>query len=188
MTTSRGARLAVGTALMGAGLSSAAGTRPGAGREAQAGRPLVAPAPVADPSPRPDLDHEVARLTAQLEAAPRPRSPSRNPFTLGHRERADSRAAPHGPESLLSPDAVVESPAVVGWAPVATPFITLVGIGAERTPTGFLHTAILSAEGRVFLSHIGDEVMGRYQVRELSAAAAVLLDHETGETLHLTLP
>lgn len=188
MTNSRVALVAVGTALMGAWLSSAAGTGPGAVGEPQPGRPVTAPSPAAAPSPRPDLDHEVARLTARLEAAPRPRSPSRNPFTLGRRDRSDARAVQRAAETLMPPDAVMAAPAVAGWAPVATPAITLAGIGAERTPTGFLHTAILSADGRVFLSHIGDEVMGRYQVRELSAAGAVLLDHQTGETLHLTLP
>ncbi|MDE0828837.1 MAG: hypothetical protein OSB03_06530 [Vicinamibacterales bacterium] len=192
MSNSRVALLAVGTALMGAWLSSAATTAPGAAAEPQLGGPVAVSAPEADPSPRLDLDHEVARLTARLEAAPRPRSPSRNPFTLGRRERAeslaDSRVDQWAPETLLPGDTVVASPAVVGWGPVATPAITLAGIGAERTPTGFLHTAILSADGRVFLSHVGDEVMGRYQVRDVSAAAAVLLDHQTGESLHLTLP
>ena len=187
MTNSRVALVAVGAALMGAWLSSAASTGPGAVGNPQVGRPVTAPPPLADPSPRPDLDHEVARLTARLEAAPRPRSPSRNPFTLGRRDRIDLLDAQRAPETLM-PDAVATPPAVAGWAPVDAPSITLAGIGAERTPTGFLHTAILSADGRVFLSHIGDEVMGRYQVRELSAAGAVLLDHQTGETLHLTLP
>ena len=188
MTNSRVALLAVGTALMGAWLSSAASTAPGAAADLQLGRPVAVSAHEADPSPRLDLDHEVARLTARLEAAPRPRSPSRNPFTLGRRERAESLAESRAPETLLPGDVVVASPAVVGWGPVATPAITLAGIGAERTPTGFLHTAILSADGRVFLSHVGDEVMGRYQVRQVSATAAVLLDHQTGESLYLTLP
>lgn len=188
MTNSRVALLAVGTALMGAWLSSAASTAPGAPAEPQLGGPVAVSAPEVDTAPRLDLDHEVARLTARLEAAPRPRSPGRNPFTLGRRERAESRVEQRAPETLLPEDALVASPAVVGWGPAATPAITLSGIGAERTPTGFLHTAILSVDGRVFLSHVGDEVMGRYQVRDVSAAAAVLLDHQTGESLQLTLP
>jgi hypothetical protein len=188
MTNSRVALLAVGTALMGAWLSSAASTAPGAAPEPQLSGPIAVSAPEADPSPRLDLDHEVARLTARLEAAPRPRSPSRNPFTLGRRERTESPVDPRASETLLPEDAVLASPDVVGWGPAATPAITLAGIGAERTPTGFLHTAILSIDGRVFLAHVGDEVMGRYQVRDVSAAAAVLLDHQTGESLQLTLP
>jgi hypothetical protein len=188
MTNSRVALLAVGTALMGAWLSSAASTGPGAAADPKLGGTVAVSAHEADPSPRLDLDHEVARLTARLEAAPRPRSPSRNPFTLARRERGDSRVDHRASETLLPEDAAVASPAVVGWGPAATAAITLAGIAAERTPTGFLHTAILSVDGRVFLSHVGDEVIGRYQVSNVSAAAAVLLDHQTGESLQLTLP
>ena len=187
MTNSRVALLAVGTALMGAWLSSASSTSPFPPDEPQVGS-LVMPPPAAESHVRLDLDHEVSRLTARIETAPRPRSPGRNPFTLGRRSRAE------GPRDVatlgtLVPVEISEAPpAVVGWESTAMPSITLAGVGAERTPTGLRHTAVLASDGRVFLSHVGDEVMGRYQVRAVTAETASLLDRETGASLHLALP
>ena len=50
------------------------------------------------------------------------------------------------------------------------------GIGIERTSDGRRRTAILSADGRVFLARVGDEVMGRFQVRGVTDDAVELLD------------
>ncbi len=188
MTNSRVALLALGAALMGAWLSSAAGTAPRAPDELQASPPSAAPPLVGEPQPRLDLEREVAGLAARLEAAPRPTSPVRNPFTLARRPRSQVLSTQASGGHVLQPGAEQMASAVVGWAVADTPPITLVGVGAERTPTGRVHTAILSADGRVFLSRVGDEVMGRYQVREVTAAAATLLDLETREALHLALP
>lgn len=189
MTNSRVAILAVGTALMGAWLSSASSTSPLPPGEPQSVGVVPAPAPPAAESRlRLDLDREVSRLTARLETAPRPRSPGRNPFTLGRRSRVEGPAAAATPETLVPIETAEAPPAVAGWASAATPSITLAGIGAERTPTGLRHTAILSSNGRVFLSNVGDDVMGRYQVRGVTADTATLLDRETGASLQLTLP
>ena len=168
---------------LGAWLSSAAGTVPGAPAAPQDSRPSAAPPAVVGAQVRLDLDGEVARLAARLETAPRPRSPVRNPFTLERRTRPDVSR-----ETLLPSDPTQAPPAVAGWVPAPASSITLAGVGAERTTTGQLHTAILSADGRVFLSRAGDEVMGRYQVSDVTADAATLLDLQTGQTVHLTLP
>ena len=188
MTNSRVALLALGAALTGAWLSSAAGTAPRVPAEPQASPSSAAPTKVDEPQLRLDLKREVAGLAARLEAAPRPTSPVRNPFTLARRPRTEVSAAEASGGRLLQSEADQVPLAVVGWAVADTPSITLAGVGAERTPTGRVHTAVLSADGRVFLSRVGDEVMGRYQVREVTAAAATLLDLETRESLHLTLP
>ncbi len=197
MANSRVALLAVGT-LIGAWLSSASSTAPPASAGPQAGP--VATVPLAAESRlRLDLDHEVSRLTARLETAPRPHSPGRNPFRSG-RQRAEVAAGAAAVESLM-PETIADAPPAVagwasagappevaGWASEQAPSITLAGVGAERTPTGLRHTAILSSNGRVFLSHVGDQVMGRYQVRGVTSDAATLLDQETGQSLRLTLP
>ncbi|MDA1093826.1 MAG: hypothetical protein O3A25_11245 [Acidobacteria bacterium] len=195
MANSRVALLAVGT-LIGAWLSSASSTAPPASAGPQAG--LVATVPLAAESRlRLDLDHEVSRLTARLETAPRPHSPGRNPFRSGRAEVAPGTSASESlmPEIIAdAPPAVAgwasagAPPEVAGWASEQAPSITLAGVGAERTPTGLRHTAILSSNGRVFLSHVGDQVMGRYQVRSVTSDAAHLLDQETGQSLRLTLP
>jgi hypothetical protein len=188
MTNSHVALLAFGAALTGAWLSSAAGTAPQAPAVPQASAPSAAQPAAVEPQSRLDLESEVTRLAARLEAAPRPTSPVRNPFTLARRLRTEMSPTEASGGGLLQSEADQVPLAVVGWAVADTPHITLAGVGAERTPNGRVHTAILSADGRVFLSRVGDEVMGRYQVREVTAAAATLLDLETRETLHLALP
>ena len=182
MTSSRVAVLTGGVAVLAAWLSSAAGTVPlvpvtdspiGGG---------VAPAQSLMPAPaRLDLEREVARLSSRLEKAPRPRDPARNPFTLTARTRATSPppsavAATRAPASSVVDSVAAEPPAV-----------SLAGIGVERTSYGRRRTAILSADGRVFLARIGDEVIGRFQVRGVTDDAVELLDLRDGTPLRLTL-
>ena len=183
MTTPRVAVLTGGVALLAAWLSSAAGTAPSA---PVTGSPLgvgLAPAQAETPVPaRLDLEREVARLASRLEKAPRPRYPARNPFTLTARTRATS---PSPPAVAVTPR---PAPAVVDTVAAVPPAVSLAGIGAERTPYGRRRTAILSADGRVFLVRIGDEVMGRFQVRAVTDDAVELFDLRNGTPLRLTLP
>ena len=89
------------------------------------------------------------------------------------------------PSTAVTTSAV--TPAVVDS--VATgPVVSLAGIGTERTSYGRRRTAILSADGRAFLVSIGDEVMGRFQVRAVTDDSVELLDLRDGTPLHLTLP
>ena len=182
MTYSRVAVLTVGAALLAAWLSSAAGTVPSASVIDSPIGVGVAPAQsVTPPSARLDLEREVARLASRLETAPRPRNPARNPFTLAARTRATSPP----------PRAVAATP---GPAPAMAhtvaevPVVSLAGVGVERTPYGRRRTAIISADGRVFLARIGDEVMGRFQVRAVTDDAVELFDLQAGTPLRLTLP
>ncbi len=180
MTSLRVAVLTGGAALLVAWLSSAAGTVPPVpvtDRTVGAG---VAPAQSLTPAPvRLDLEREVARLSSRLEKAPRPRNPARNPFTLAARTRA---IAPPPPAVAATPvpsgvDSVAAEPSAV----------SLAGIGVERTSYGRRRTAILSADGHVFLARIGDEVIGRFQVRGVTDDAVDLLDLRDGTSLRLTL-
>jgi hypothetical protein len=77
---------------------------------------------------------------------------------------------------------------VVERVVAAPPVVSLAGIGAERTSYGRRRTAILSAEGRVVLARIGDEVLDRFQVRAITDDAVELLDLREKRPLRLQLP
>ena len=178
MPMSRVALLTGSAALVGAWLASAAGTVP-------VSAPLVVPPSAQQVAPAPgriDLEAEVARLTARLERAPQPRSPGRNPFTLAPRQGPEPVDLGPVPEAAPAP---LVSPAP---PPVPRPSLTLAGIGSERTPMGWRHTAVLSWGGRVVLANVGDEVAGRYQLRALTADTVEVLDLDDDTTLRFVLP
>ena len=185
MTSSRVAVLTGGVAVLAvlaAWLSSAAGTVPVPVSDSPIGVG-VTPAQSLTPAPaRLDLEREVARLSSRLAKAPRPRDPARNPFTLTARTRATTPPLP----AVAAPP--VPAPAVVDSVAADALAVSLAGIGVERTSYGRRRTAILSADGRVFLARVGDEVMGRFQVRGVTDDAVELLDLRDGTPLRLTLP
>ena len=182
MTFSRIGVMVTGAGLLAAWLSSAASTT--SSGWISTGMPTGGVAPVATaPSDTGliALEQEMARLSARLDRAPRPRTPSRNPFLLGAR--------------AVTPSSREESPAAPGFvaatetSTVATvPSVTLAGIAADRTPVGRRRTAILSVEGRVVLADIGDEVIGRYQVRLIDENVVELRDLQNRALLRLALP
>jgi hypothetical protein len=131
-----------------------------------------------------DFEREVARLSARIEQAPRPLYPGRNPFALSPRTRVTSRRPLTGVTTPAPVPVVVDTAAT---APVAS-VVSLAGIGTERMSYGRRRTAILSADGRAFLVRVGDEVMGRFQVRAVTDDSVELLDLRDGTPLHLTLP
>ena len=181
MTNLRVAALTGGSALLAAWMSSAAS--PPAGPVP--GNPIgvgAAPAQTATPVPaRLDLEREVARLASRLENAPRPRQPARNPFTL----RARTRPSSAPPSTVAAPP---PAPVEVASPAAGPPAVSLAGIGAEDASSGRRHTAILSAEGRVFLARVGDEVIGRFQIRAVTDDAVELFDLRERTVLRLTLP
>jgi hypothetical protein len=183
ITFSRVAVLTGGAVVLAAWLSSAAGTVPPV---PATDRPVVvgvAPAQSLGLAPAQlVLDREVARLSARLEQAPRPRDPARNPFTL----RARVRATRPVPSAVAATAAL--PPLVVDRVAVERPAVSLAGIGVDRTSYGFRRTAVLSADGRVILARVGDEVLGWFQVRGVTDDAVELLDLRDGGPLRLTLP
>ena len=194
MTNGRVAALAVGAALLGAWLSSAAGTiAPSPASPPGPLGPAEVPAQHAVPAqPRWDLEREVDRLSARLERVPRPRSPARNPFTFQRQTPqpgAAAAGATAGAPGLAPGLAPAPSIPGIATAPAAMhPPVTLAGIAVERTPDGPRQTAVLSLGGRVFLVRTGDDVAGRYQVRAVTHDTVNLLDLESRDTLRLTLP
>jgi hypothetical protein len=143
-------------------------------------------APVAQatvhPAARFDLLEKVGRLSARLDQVPRPRSPGRNPFTLTSRTRLA------GPLAIPMPMDTHALALVVDDLTVAPPTLSLAGIGVEHMPGGRRLTAIVSAEGLVFLARTGDDILDRFQVRTVSDDAVELFDLRDAVSLHLTLP
>ena len=185
MTFSRVAVLTGGAALLAAWMSSAASTVPSAPVNESPTGVGLAPAQSVTPTPAlTDFDREVTRLSARIEQAPRPLYPGRNPFALSPRTRVTSRR-PLTAVTTPAPVPVVVDTAAT--APVAS-VVSLAGIGTERMSYGRRRTAILSADGRAFLVRVGDEVMGRFQVRAVTDDSVELLDLRDGTPLHLTLP
>ena len=176
MTNLRVAVLIGGAGLLAAWLSSAAGTVPAPVTDSQIGGGTTRAQAAVPAAARLDIDREVGRLASRLDNAPRPRRPARNPFTLTSLNRATS--PPSQAATLRS------APAGADRAPA----VSLAGIGVERTSYGFLRTAILAADGRVILASIGDEVMGRFQVRAVTNDSVELFDLRDGTVLRLTLP
>ena len=186
LTTVRVAVIVGGVALFGGWLLSAMGVAPDvSAARANVGRSGKPAAQGAVPSVRGlDLDSEMARLSAQLRVAPRPRVPSRNPFVVGSAIVKLPINAPAAPVGSPSPLIAVASDPLETMVAA----ITLAGVGTELDGAERPRTAILSAEGHVVLGRVGDEVMGRYQVHAVASDTVELLDMRSGAILRLTLP
>ena len=183
MTNLRVAALIGGVAVLAAWMSSAAGMVPSAPVTDRLIGAGSGPAQTATPAPaRLDFDREVARLAARIENAPRPRHPARNPFRLSAPPRRTN------PPPLAVEQTPPLAPAVGDTRTDRPPAVSLAGIGAEPTSDGLRRTAILAFAGRVFLARIGDEVMGRFEVRAVTDDAVELFDLRDGTPLRLTLP
>ncbi len=187
ITKSRAAVIAGGVALLGVWLFSEVGVPPDV--SAARARALRADEPVAQgaaPSAqRSELDNEMVRLSAQLRAAPRPRVRSRNPFAL---EPSPVKLSGNVPADPIASPPPPLSTVVSEAAEAVVVSITLAGVGTELGPAERPRTAILSAEGRVVLGRVGDEIAGRYQVRAVASDRVELLDLQNGAILRLTLP
>jgi hypothetical protein len=113
-----------------------------------------------------DLAKEIARLHEQLRPDATPRQPARNLFTY--------RAAPVTHQAAPAPAPALSEPA----APVAPPLppLKLSGIAEDDGPDGPIRTAIISAEGQLFLVKAGDAVTSRYRVARVASDVVELTD------------
>jgi hypothetical protein len=114
-----------------------------------------------------DLAKEIARLHERLRPDAEPRRPARNLFAY----RAAVRPA--------APSTVVFTPALSEPSvPVAPPLppLKLSGIAEDDGPDGPVRTAIISAEGQLFLVKAGDAVTARYRVARVAADVVELTD------------
>jgi hypothetical protein len=105
------------------------------------------------------------QLQLRVRRAPQPPMPRRNPFAFAGRPRPSDVLPPPSP----APGAAPITPAAVG------PTFSLSGIGVTETPSGFLHTAVLSDGNTVHLARAGDTV-GGYRVVEVDDNSVTLAD------------
>jgi hypothetical protein len=140
--------------------------------------PIVVPRPAVDVQSA-DLAKEIARLHDRLRPDATPRQPARNLFAF----RA---AAPR----TVAPAPAAAAPAIVESAAASTPSaptLKLDGIAEDAGADGPVRTAIISAQGQLFLAKAGDAVTSRYTVARIGADVVELTDAIDGSTRRLAL-
>jgi hypothetical protein len=152
------------------------------------GRPAARPVRIA-PSPidasGAELAGEIKRLHERLRPTSAPTAPSRNPFAFGSNRRPSSSASARREAAtlpLVSADLVAREPVV--------PLPTLAGVAEDPGTDGLIRTAIISADGQVFLAKPGDTITDHgvtYEVGQVTAESVELIDLRDHSTRLITL-
>lgn len=137
--------------------------------------PVIGAASPLDPIVR-DIQSQSGRLRTYLAGAPPLARPSRNPFRFNG--RADDLPA-RRPSPALSTAAAT--------LPAARPGLTLSGLAEDPSPSGAVRTAVITAEGQLYLVKEGETFARRFRVVRISADAVQVLDLTDGTTLTLAL-
>jgi hypothetical protein len=127
-----------------------------------------------------DLNEAAERLRSRIGAAPRPRTPERNPFEFA--------PAPAPRVAAVSLPLAAPAP-VVPVGPVPPPF-TLSGVAEHQKENGVERTAILigiNGDARIYYAKAGDRLLGRYEVTAVGADAIELRETESGQLVRLGL-
>jgi hypothetical protein len=138
-----------------------------------------APRPKAISDPRADmLSAQAEKLRARANAAGL-RPSTRDPFRF---------AAANRPARAGRPGNVVAEPSAAAVAPTPPPpSLTLSGIAEKNTPDGVQRTAVITADGQIYLVKNGDSVAGLYTVATIEPDAVVLRDLAGAADLRLIL-
>lgn len=124
-----------------------------------------------------ELASEIRRLHERLHPDATPREPGRNLFAFGAPTASVSRPEPNA-------TFVTEPPA----AAPAAPILRLSGLAEDRDADGsIVRTAIISAEGQLFLAKEGDLVTSRYRIAKISADVVELTDLLDNASVRLVL-
>jgi hypothetical protein len=124
-----------------------------------------------------ELANEIARLQERLRPGATPRQPGRNLFVF----RAMAPRPPFGTPSPQHRPALAESLPL----PPALPSLKLAGIAEDAGADGPVRTAIISAQGQLYMAKEGENVTPRYRVAKISADVVELLDLDDGTTRRL---
>lgn len=125
-----------------------------------------------------DLAREISRLHDRLHPDATPRTPSRNLFAYHTAVRHDV------PPAVPPPPALTE--ATARSAP-PLPVLKLEGVAEDNSPDGPIRTAIISAEGQLFLVKAGEAIGSRYTVARVGADVVELTDTIDHSTRRLAL-
>jgi hypothetical protein len=126
-----------------------------------------------------DLAREIARLHDRLRPDATPRQPARNLFAYHVSVR-------HDPAPIVPPAQPALSELAVPAA-LPQPPLKLAGIAEDAGPEGPVRTAIISAEGQLFLVKAGDALTSRYRVARVAADVVELTDTIDNSTRRLAL-
>jgi len=125
-----------------------------------------------------ELASEIRRLHARLHPDATPREPGRNLFAFSAAPQRPARSAEASAVAATEPIAV---------APAA-PLLRLSGLAEDRNADGsIVRTAIISADGQLFLAKEGDAVTPRYRIAKISSDVVELVDVLDNSTLRLVL-
>lgn len=170
MNLKRTATFGVAGGALAAWLAAAATSGP---RDSAAPPPIKAPA---IDSRGAELAADIQRLHERLRPNATPRQPGRNLFEF-------SEPKPRAARAVDAKGALTEVVAVP-----APPPLKLAGLAEDPAPDGsIVRTAIVSADGQVFLGKEGDLVASRYRITKISAGAVDLIDVVDNVTLRLVL-
>ena len=125
-----------------------------------------------------DLAKEITRLRERLRPEALPRQPGRNLFAF--------HAAIQRRPAIVEPPKAAISEAAAPLAPLLPP-LKLDGIAEDAGPDGPVRTAIISADGQLFLAKEGEAVTARYRVTKIAADVVELADTLDGSTRRLPL-
>ncbi len=128
--------------------------------------PLVLPTPHVDLQGA-DLAKEISRLHDRLRPDASPRQPARNLFAYHATARRELAPASAPAPALREPAAPAAPP---------MPPLKLDGVAEDQGADGPARTAIISAEGQLFLVKAGDMLGSRYRVARVGADVVELVD------------
>jgi hypothetical protein len=134
------------------------------------------PAETREPSEA-DWKAQADRLRTRT-AAVTPRGAARNPFRFVTPKSGGDRAGSRPSPAVLEPT-LTTAPSLPSW--------TLSGVAEKITPAGVARTAVITADGQIYLVGAGDSVGGRYTVVAIDREAVILRDAD-GAELRLSLP
>src|SRR5215470_6027891 len=141
-------------------------------------RPIVIPAAPIDLRGA-ELADEIARLRERLRPTTTPSQPGRNLFSF----RAGHARAAAPVSNAGTPAAITE----VAVPRPSLPPLKLAGIAEDSSPDGPIRTAIISADGQLFMAKEGDGVTPRYRVAKISADVVELTDLTDNSVRRLAL-
>jgi hypothetical protein len=139
--------------------------------------PLIVETPAIDTRGA-ELASEIRRLHARLHPDATPREPSRNLFAFSAAPQRTPR--PADANAVVSRDATPVAP--------AAPLMRLSGLAEDRDADGaIVRTAIISADGQLFLAKEGDAVTTRYRIAKISSDVVELIDLLDNSIVRLVL-
>ncbi len=156
-------------------LLAGAATLPSRRGESRTAPPQIAPVDLQGEA----LNAEIARLRERLRPVAEPRQPARNLFSFAAARR--TAPAPEPPVAATSGPLQADVPV----APRAN--VSLVGIAEDAGADGPIRTAILTVDGQLMLTRVGEQASARFTILSITPEGVDVADLVAGTTIRLSL-